>query len=118
MGKHVAGGGRRVASARQHHPDQADFLFGRGYKVAARSALGMRSSEQKGTFTRRMTGSNGAEVQLFALPAARGTHKFRVVAKNGQFPTLDEIVRNDEGLGGRQVSFPNINEKIVEVFID
>ena len=65
-----------------------------------------------------MTGGNGAEVQLFALPANRGTHRFRVVAKNGQFPTIDEIVRNDEGLGGRQVSFPSINEKIVEVFID
>ena len=119
MGTKVAGGGRPIASARsQRDPDTQAFMSGRAYEVSARTGLGMRETSPKGTLIRSMTGSNGAVVKLFGLNAPAGTHRFRVVSTDGKFPTLDEIVRNDQGLGGRQVSFPSQKEKIVEVFID
>lgn len=123
MGKHVAGGGRKMASARQHDATTAAFISGRGIGnlaptlVELRERAGKTSTGAKGTFIRNLTTDSGT-VKLFGLNAPAGTHRFRVVSTNGKFPTLDEIVRNDEGLGGRQVSFPSPNEKIVEVFID
>ena len=123
MGKHVAGGGRRMASARQHDATTAAFISGRGIGnlaptlVELRERAGKSAATAKGTFNRNMTTDAGT-VKLFGLNAPAGTHRYRVVSANGQFPTLDEIIRNDEGLGGRQVSFPSPNEKIVDIFID